>query len=269
MPSPSQLVAAACFLLALAATAWAFMADIEVADPGKPRIKGEPVQRLEAALPSIGAFEIFDVNRENPFVPLQQRKIERNVTPTKPTATKTAPTPVVPPAPVLPKIEAGPSTVPTCLGILTAKGETTVLTIPPGSDVARWVAVGQSVGGWTLTAVQDGSTTVWTDNATEQTLRLQVTPGENTGTEDETPKPKDGKKDPKKAGDKAQDPKTKDGKKDGKDAKTAKDAKAKGKDTKKAGKDTKPPTGPDEVDPQVIRPTKAVTPPPKPHPEAP
>jgi len=122
MPSMSQVVAGIAFLAVAGSWSWAFLADISVEDPGKPRIKAEPVARLEASLPVIGPFPSFNVNKENPFIPSQFREKERKVNDSRPTGTKPPPpTPVVEKPPCRPWRRKGPP-CPLCWASRSSRG---------------------------------------------------------------------------------------------------------------------------------------------------
>ena len=160
MPSMSQVVAGIALLAVAGSWSWAFLADIAVEDPGKPSVKAGPVARLEASLPVIGPFASFHVNKENPFIPSQFREKERKVTDSRTSTTRPAPpTPVVEKQP-LPPLPPSGSTVPVVQGIQVFHGAVTVLTIPPGEEVPRWLAIGDVVGSWRLSATEGGRTTV-------------------------------------------------------------------------------------------------------------
>ncbi len=262
MPSMSQIVAGSALLITAGAWSWAFLADIAVEDPGKPRIKAEPVARLEASLPIIGPFSAFNINQENPFVPWQLRERERERINAKPTTgTKPPPpTPVVE-KPVLPPLPPTGSTVPTVRGIQLFQGKATVLTIPPGEDAPRWLALGDVVGDWRLKAVDGGRTTVWTETASGQELRLIVTPAQEPEAGEEAPE--DGKAAKDKIGKDAKA--TNEKKPTGKDAKAkdvkAKDAKAKDAKAKERHKISPPSQEAPEDQAQPAKPPPAPAPP--------
>lgn len=194
MPSASQWTAGFCLLLALAAWAWALMADISIAEPGKARIKADPVQGLEASLPTISPFESYNVNRENPFVPWQQRQRETSAQAPKTTTGPRKVQPEVPKPTPLPTLAPAPARLPVAVGLLTAKGTTTVLTIPPDGGTPRWLNIGDTLVGWELTGVEEGNTTLWTELSSGQTLRQLISPSSEPTAEGEAAPKKSTKK---------------------------------------------------------------------------
>ena len=90
---------------------WAFSVP-DLVDPGQPTWKGADIVRLKASVPEIASFEHFYVNHDNPFVPQQQRSVERErYNPDRRRTITTPPPRLVPmPPPTMPSlIRASPT----------------------------------------------------------------------------------------------------------------------------------------------------------------
>ncbi|MBA2482184.1 MAG: hypothetical protein H0V44_16100 [Planctomycetes bacterium] len=137
----------------VAAATWWLLSD-EAVWPGEvPTTSGKPVQRLLAVLPVIGDFDReFNVNDDNPFLPMKVRqresalrKIKRlqpnSKEPTRPVVV----TEVAIPTLQLPAAAARRKNAPECFGVIGSNRGMMVLARMPGSKDTRQLEVGQSI----------------------------------------------------------------------------------------------------------------------------
>jgi hypothetical protein len=148
-----SMTAAIAAIVLIAAAAWWLFSDESVWPGEVPTCSGKPVQRLIAVLPPIGDFDHeFNVNDDNPFLPLKVRqrdaalrKIKRlqpqSQTPSKPVEV----TEVVIPKLVLPTAAPRRKNAPECFGVIGSDRGTMVLARMPGSQEARQLEIGDSI----------------------------------------------------------------------------------------------------------------------------
>jgi hypothetical protein len=159
-------------LLALAAGYW-LLSSPGLAAPGVPTYNGEALRHLEAAVPQVDAFEQFYVNNDNPFVPYHMRVTEstqlgpkRVRPPPKPPVPPTKPpvkvVEVQPPALKLPRLTAAGATAPQCIGLIGGGDDRVLMVRMPTADAAP-LAIGESVDGWKLIAIDNANQARFTD----------------------------------------------------------------------------------------------------------
>lgn len=179
MPTTSQAAAGLSFACLAGAGAWLVMSQFPIADPGRPTTDAATLRILEAAVPAIGDFSAFDVNDENPFIPSQLRKIEKETKqspPAKAGKTPAVKPPVVdePGKPALPRLPAPGSTGPSATGILLSKDGPQAMLTFPGEKNARVMKPGETVNGWTLVAVEGGNVAQVKQDASGAVLNLVI-----------------------------------------------------------------------------------------------
>lgn len=178
MLSAAQTSAGAALLLFGGAVAWLLLADFPVTDLGKATTTASPLMLLEATVPSIGDFNDFNINTENPFIPFNLRPIEI-------AAIKTAKQPRQPKPPQIPQVETpkprelprlpGPTTTgPRATGVLISKDGVQALLTFPGQPKAALMKPGDTTYGWTLIEVIDGNIVRMKEDATGTTHNLVV-----------------------------------------------------------------------------------------------
>lgn len=169
MPTLPQCAAGVAGVCLVAAITWLIISEFPVADPGKPTTKASPIVVLEAAVPAIGPFSLFNVNEENPFVPSHLRKIEilTRRQPVTPANGKPRPEPQVAevPKPVLPKLGASLANGPRATGVLISREGPQALLTFPGETKGTTLKPGDSVKGWTLVDVIGGNVVRLKDDA--------------------------------------------------------------------------------------------------------
>ena len=137
--------------------------------PGPLRLGGKPVELVAANRPDIGAFEAYNVNQENPFVPYQERIVIKNKLNEKPIRvappiqppppTQKGPIVLTPPVPPLelPALDASTGTRPLAFGVLSINGLTEIQVLMPGQTAPQILRPGDTAVGWTLRSVDHGS----------------------------------------------------------------------------------------------------------------
>jgi hypothetical protein len=173
------LAAGVSALLLVAAMGWWMLSTPELVDPGQPTWKGSDIVRLKAAVPEIAPFETFYVNHDNPFVPHQQRMVERDrynperrramvQTPPRPAPIPPPKAPVAviePPKPqlVLPKLSQPAANAPVVYGMVVSNGQEMVIVRMSGSNDAVNLKPGDRLAGWTLVSIDSGNLTTFLD----------------------------------------------------------------------------------------------------------
>ena len=169
MPTASQAAAGASFVVFAAAAAWLVLSEFPVPDPGRPTTKAPGLQLLEAAVPAIGDFASFNVNKENPFIPYNLRDIEKitidrpKLIPKQPPK---GPSPIVPDKPQLPRLAAPGQTGPAATGIVISKDGPQALLTFPGTIRGQLLRPGETANGWTLVDVINGNVARVRQNST-------------------------------------------------------------------------------------------------------
>jgi hypothetical protein len=175
--NPERLIAGVSALLMLLAFVWFLTSDPQVANPGVPTYNGKVLVGLQAEVPVVGSFAIFNVNDENPFVPDHLRIRERQAreprppTPTPPPSVahmhpvRPPAVPVEPPAQVitLPRLAPTAASAPQCVGLIYSEGEQMVVVRMPGVEGTVTWAPGVTVLGWTLVSIDNGNQATFTD----------------------------------------------------------------------------------------------------------
>lgn len=160
-----RLIAGAAGLVFCAALAWLVISEHPVPDPGPGTTKAVAIQHLRADVATIGTFEQFNVNAENPFIPVHMRAAEKQSMAEKPTKVGPKPPPEVivdKPKP-LPKIGGWTGATPACLGVVTAAGSERIILRFPGEQADRNLAVGETINRWTLTRIEHGQVALLRD----------------------------------------------------------------------------------------------------------
>jgi hypothetical protein len=160
-----RVVAGAAGLTCCAAVAWLVLSDHPVADPGPGTTSAAAVVHLRADVAAIGPFEQFNVNDENPFIPVHLRTAEKQAITEKPTKVGPKPPPEViveKPKP-LPRLTGWSGASPACLGVVTAGGSERIVLRFPGENADRTLAIGESANRWTLTGIEHGQVALMRD----------------------------------------------------------------------------------------------------------
>ena len=169
MPTASQAAAGASFVVFAAAAAWLVLSEFPVPDPGRPTTKAPGLQLLEAAVPAIGDFASFNVNKENPFIPYNLRDIEKSTIDRpkqSPKQPPKGPSPIIPDKPQLPRLAAPGQTGPAATGIVISKDGPQALLTFPGEVRGQLLKPGETANGWTLIEVISGNIARVRQNAT-------------------------------------------------------------------------------------------------------
>ena len=177
MPTVSQAAAAAACAVFVAAASWLALSDFPVPDPGRPTTKAPELQLLEAAVPAIGDFASFNVNKWNPFIPYDLRIHEIPlIDQPKPSAKppNSRPGPILPEKPQLPRLAAPGQTGPTVTGIVISKDGAQVLLTFPGDVRGQLLKPGETANGWTLITVIAGNIARVRQDATGSILDLVI-----------------------------------------------------------------------------------------------
>jgi len=159
-----RLIAGATVLVAGEPIAWWLLAELPLPDPGPATTKAGVVVRLRADVAEIGEFASFNVNDENPFIPVHQRAEEKaNIKPRPGVIPKPQATVIEAKAKPLPRTGAGAGAAPACLGLATTARSESVILRFPGESQDRIVGVGASVNGWTVTGIEHGNVVLLRD----------------------------------------------------------------------------------------------------------
>jgi hypothetical protein len=223
---PAHLAAGAAGLLLVAAAINAALSQPVAATTPRIVYQGDPLVRLKATMPTIGAFGDFNVNDDNPFIPWHERDLQRALIGNQrngkaPPERAVVRTPTKPPPLVYPRLVPGGTAPPAAIGLI-GFGEHAVLLIRNGDDATSVpVPLGGSANGWILADIEDNNRAVWR-NADGLTVALPIgqgTLGQNPPAADSkaaTPKTDAPKTDAKRGEDKKGDAKKPTDSKDGK-----------------------------------------------------
>jgi len=177
------LAALAAIAILIAAVAWWALDGLEPVRLPPPKYRGESVAMVEVHAPTLGDLNSeFNINAENPFIPVVLRDRERTEV-NKPKvqqgkiAIKRSEPPKPPEPLVLPKVSARAAQAPEAIGLLREAGSERVNVIVPGSSSAAWMSVGDSNGDWTLKTIQDGNVAVFVDG-TGRSHPVVISPGD-------------------------------------------------------------------------------------------
>ena len=178
-PEFQPLAAGVAAMLLIASIIWWLTSAPQPIDPGQPTWKGADIVRLNAAVPQIADFKEFYTNNENPFVPLNERIIERDWTnpdhrrpkdPPPPPPIQTLPIrgsvvvkDPVPPVLVLPTLVPAPSNAPLTYGLVSVDGHEAVIVRMPGAPEPTTLKPGDKTGGWTLVSIDEGNFATFID----------------------------------------------------------------------------------------------------------
>lgn len=191
MLSTAQTTAGGALLLFGTAVAWLLLAEFPVIDLGKATTSAQSLMLLEATVPSIGDFNDFNINTENPFIPFNLRTTEIAAIQTakKPRTPKPPQVPVVetPKPRELPRLPGPTTTGPRATGVLISKDGVQALLTFPGQPKAALMKPGDTDYGWTLIEVLDGNIVRMKEDATG-TMHNLVIP-ESLALRKPTPKP--------------------------------------------------------------------------------
>ncbi len=168
----------AALALILAIIAWT-LSSIDLQQRPPPLIDGSAVVLLAASKPDIGPYDNYAVNSENPFIPYNNRVVERErgkygtkrvAPPPPPDFRPPTQTPVVilPPQPPLvwPSLDGSDPSAPACVGLIEVAGHAPVVLVrAPGEKEAKPVAVGEAISGWTLLSITADSIVSFRDPA--------------------------------------------------------------------------------------------------------
>jgi hypothetical protein len=175
-----RLAAFAAALVLLLALAWWQTSDPVAASPGKPTYNGPVGRGLRADVPQLTAFETFNVNPDNPFIPLDQRikdKIIGLPPPPAPPKPKDSPptrheipprpAPIITEVPLkpvqLPTLTPAAATAPQCIGLIGGEESQLLVVRMPGAETSVQLKVGGMVDGWTLVAIDNSNQAHFTD----------------------------------------------------------------------------------------------------------
>ncbi len=150
---------------------WQYLSHHQAMKPIQPGCNEPDLVELAAVLPPLRPYLEFYTNEENPFVPYSERvpeKIRREQPPDKPTfkpAAKAVPPTVIPtPKLVLPTKSVGGGDAPKVIGIMGQAGEKASAYVQlPGERGPRWMMIGDTVGTWTLLAIEAGNVATFAD----------------------------------------------------------------------------------------------------------
>jgi hypothetical protein len=192
-------------LAALAMMAGAIMfwllSDEPAIAPGAPRYAAGTVTVFDATLAPISDFDHqFNVNDENPFLPIDRRIADHIARQPKPpivppnpdnNVTQIKPNPVPIPVLVLPPAAAHGPSAPECHGLLTIGTTQVLLLRMPGSDSLQQVTVGDAIAEtnapdrrWTLLGFTANSVAHWRDpDGVEQVFPIANGLNDTVGTE--------------------------------------------------------------------------------------
>jgi len=161
--NPPRLVAVACLLLVLLAFVGRLLSNPEVEVPGVPALPGTKIALLAAQVPPIRDFDHeFNINHENPFVPVLERREEKKAITEPAVVSKNLPPPskpvvVEPPRIVWPKARAMDIPRPECLGVIShgRTGRQVLIARLPGGEEQQ-IERGQRIGEWELIGLTPG-----------------------------------------------------------------------------------------------------------------
>ena len=162
--NPPRLVAVACVLLVVLALLGRLLSNPVMEEPGPPAQAGTKIAFLAAQVAAIGDFDReFNVNLENPFVPVQARRDEKEAI-SAPTVkvTKALPKPGPPvvvetPRLVLPPAKPLDLARPECLGVIShgrSGREVLIVRMPGGTE--QQLERGSRIEEWELLSIAAG-----------------------------------------------------------------------------------------------------------------
>lgn len=178
-PEFQPLAAGVAAILLIASIVWWVASTPQPIDPGQPTWNGTNIVQLNAAVPKIADFAEFYKNDENPFVPLNERIVERDWTnpdrrrpdrqlpppvpippPRDPVIVKV---PLPPPVLVLPTLVPAPSNAPLTYGLVSVDGHDAVIVRMPGATEPTTLKPDDKAAGWTLVSIDEGNFATFID----------------------------------------------------------------------------------------------------------
>lgn len=175
MLSASQFTAIGGCIVLAAAGAWLLLSEFPVAHPGQPTTSAGRLQVLEAAVPAIGDFSAFNVNQQNPFIPLALRRpasrpMARSIDSREKGQAGPQPAADHP----LPIVNPTDADRPAITGVLLSRQGAQALITFPGAAHATVMVPGDTAHGWTLLEVVGGNAVRLRENGSGATHELAI-----------------------------------------------------------------------------------------------